>query len=654
MIAVDMLLALLLVVGFAHGSFPTTNHETLRIRGLVNFDWSIDLEEGYPVIQLDNNDSENRDMEFKYNFTGTLGPSTDNNNYAKYLSFALLDYSCDPARGVMDADVMQLSETTNQSLSRILGPSDATVPEEVDLYLDIDKTKIAESPYYQDGPDELSGIIQFCLRADYMYDPDANENTSDESIDFHEVQVTVNVDLTAGFNLTAVSIVRNGADEASAYLACRVRAYFCTPEDQQEIPAPYYSQGDVMSFCVDIAQDDKDYFRIDDILETDLDQDNEVGVYRGPKDAYDDIITNFTADTFTVKNCESGMCHVMTQLKSKYFVDRTPNPLTIFGTVICALGGSAGQPSEAVSAQADETTYSVPSEQPSFVPTQPPSVIPTQQASGVPTLSVTESPTDFAGCDVYPVCPEGFVLEDRTNLCCLGEVCEPAATCQIAGMVMNRDACCVEATCDSYNVYPDSSQCITDSEIGMFCFDCSCGFCDARHGSNAEFGIDPKISCCEPNPNGVNCKPNSAATSDECSMGKGMFPSFLSSNGQVCSGVEKDMFMDRQNSCGCKPTDNLPCAYSKEETGDPCLVCNTQQLMAEANGAPGVCYDCYTCLKNLPTHGASVQSCLDNANALEDSREALASARECYTNLSRSAHTAFEQCNDVCFRAEIV
>lgn len=194
----------------------------------------------------------------------------------------------------------------------------ASAPGEVDMYMNMDKTKITESPYYQDGPDGLSGFTHFCLRGDYVYDRDADENTADESIDFHEVQVMVNVDLTAGFNLTAVSIVRNGADEASA--------------EQQETPAPYYSQGDIMSFCVDFAREDKDYFRIDDILETDLDQDNEIGVYRGPRDAYGDIITNFTVDSFTVENCGSGMCHVMIQLKSKNFVDRIPNPLTILGT----------------------------------------------------------------------------------------------------------------------------------------------------------------------------------------------------------------------------------------------------------------------------------------------------------------------------------
>ena len=480
-------LAALLLASSAHGS--SSSHEGLRVRGLVNFDWGIDLEEGYPVIQIDNNES--RDMEFKYNFTGALGLAAGN-NYAKYLSFALLDYSCDPTRGSVDANVMKLSEATNQSLARILGPSNAEVPDEVDLYLDIDKTKITESPYYQDGPGGLTGTIQFCLRGDYVYDPDANENTADESIDFHEVQVTVTVDLTAGFNLTAISIVRNGADEASADLACRVRAYFCTQEDQREIPAPFYSQGDIMSFCVDVTQEDKDYFRIDDILETDLDQDNEIGIYRGPKDAYDDIITNFTADPFTVKNCESGICHVMTQLKSKYFVDRLPNPLTIFGTVICALGGAV-QPPEAV-----EVTFS-------------PTSAPSQQPTSVP--------TEFPGCDVDPVCPEGLTLEVRSNRCCLGAVCEPAATCQIAGMIMNRDGCCVEATCNSYNLCPGSTQCIMDAEIGVFCFDCSCGFCDARHAANGGFGTDPKSSCCEPNPNGVNCKTNSDATSDECSMG---------------------------------------------------------------------------------------------------------------------------------------
>eukprot|EP00977_Amphora_coffeiformis_P014524 scaffold4079_cov167-Amphora_coffeaeformis.AAC.20 len=301
------------------------------MRGLFNFDWDFAPVDGYPTISF--NGTEGRDMEFRYNYTGNLGSE---NAYIKYLSFDLLEYDCERKKKV-NPSVIALTEATGQSLYRVVESSNED--NEVILFLGIDRETIVESPYYMDGPDGLTGTIQFCVRGDYEYDEDADPATTDESINFHETQVTITVDLTAGFELVAINVIRDGADEASANLQCRVQAYFCT-DDRRRIPPPYLAQGSPLQFCVEIADEDRGRFWLRDIVRTDLDQDNDPTAYRALDDEYDNIIVDFDPDPFTEKSCISGICRIKTQLKSKYFVERYPSPLDIFGTGLCALGSA--------------------------------------------------------------------------------------------------------------------------------------------------------------------------------------------------------------------------------------------------------------------------------------------------------------------------
>ena len=61
---------------------------------------------------------------------------------------------------------------------------------------------IADSTYYSDAAD-FTAEIKFCVRVD--------SNTVDESVNFHETDVTLTVDLTAGFQLTGIAAERSAA-----------------------------------------------------------------------------------------------------------------------------------------------------------------------------------------------------------------------------------------------------------------------------------------------------------------------------------------------------------------------------------------------------------------------------------------------------------
>jgi hypothetical protein len=315
------------------------------MRGLFDgsFEWDMQPVEGYPTFSFNDTTTDSpHDIEFQYNLTGTLGfdpNSVDSTGYVKYLDFALLEYDCDRTKAV-DPGVLTLSEANGQTLNRILQASNDE-QDRIALFLSMNRNTIVDSPYYEDGPDGTSATVQFCLRGDYMYDADGNPGTPDDSINFHETQVTITIDLTAGFELVALNVVRDGAADASANIACEVQAYFCN-DSRQRLPAPFLSQGMPLEFCVEIAEKDRGRLWLRDIIRTELDQDNEANVYRSAtNDEWDDIIVNFRPDVLTEKDCRNGICRVKTQLKAKYFADRYPNPLDIFGTGLCALGSPA-------------------------------------------------------------------------------------------------------------------------------------------------------------------------------------------------------------------------------------------------------------------------------------------------------------------------
>ena len=81
--------------------------------------------------------------------------------------------------------------------------------------------------------------------------------------------VSINVDLTAGFELTAVSIERIDGDQTdvSVNIGCEIYEYFCN-DLYEDIGQPTFQQGDIMQAC--IVSTGK--FNIRDIMEANLDQ----------------------------------------------------------------------------------------------------------------------------------------------------------------------------------------------------------------------------------------------------------------------------------------------------------------------------------------------------------------------------------------------
>jgi hypothetical protein len=281
-------------------------------RNLADFEWDIVRKAGYPIFSF-SNDTESEVL-FKYSVSGT---ETGTYGILKYLR-----------AGVYTADCISTA-----NLPAILLQEQLTEADEYTVELDILQAFISDSDYYNQVS-QGNATIDFCIRLDYVYDP--ADGSAESVINFHETNVTLIVDLTAGFSLTGIAVDRDAAEEASAAVALKypVTAYFCD-DSSVEIPPPTLSQGAVMQFCVEINENvTTSGVYVSDILSVDLDQ-SSGGVQHA------DIITDAVADWLTRKTCSAGICNIKTQLTSKWFAEIDPESMDITGTALLAFGNAS-------------------------------------------------------------------------------------------------------------------------------------------------------------------------------------------------------------------------------------------------------------------------------------------------------------------------
>ena len=278
-----------------------------------DFNWDVMPEDGYPIIGFDDT-TETSEVVFKYNYTGTLSAT-------KTLTYNLYQLDC-----VSPADAA-LGSTSN-----ILG-------DELTVDIDIIQETITNSIHYNEI-DNTAAEINFCMRVDYNFNgPDGLE-----SINFHETNVTITVDLLANFTLDSIITDRTAADaaDAEATLDYPVEAYICQDDNSEVLTPSALTQGSVLQFCVKI--DDTvttENILVEDILTFVLSQPGGTATDSVP-------ITNTQPDALTDKACrENGICNIRTQLASKFFTETNPQPLRVDGVAILAFGKASSMPSSA-------------------------------------------------------------------------------------------------------------------------------------------------------------------------------------------------------------------------------------------------------------------------------------------------------------------
>jgi len=282
----------------------------LAMRGLADFEWEVQPEPDFPTINFEGAGEES-EVRFLYNYTGTTVDGT------KYLKHELLRGDCKTPAS-LDAVAVTSSD-------------DIVGSKEYQVDVNILQESVAGTPEYMDI-DVTAAMINFCIRVDYMY-KDGTEG--EESINFHETNVTINIDLTANFTLTAINVERISADQVDEDVAldCAVQAYFCD-QDNANVDQPTFVQGEIMTVCVEIADSDRSLYHLNDILDMDLEQIKANGIDKDQSG----IVVDQRATGLSDKFCKNGICNIRHQLASKFFDERDPNNLDISGIAICAFG----------------------------------------------------------------------------------------------------------------------------------------------------------------------------------------------------------------------------------------------------------------------------------------------------------------------------
>jgi hypothetical protein len=161
--------------------------------------------------------------------------------------------------------------------------------------------------------------------------------TYDELV-FTEAAVDVCGDLTGLEDVTEMIPERLvGSTTSSEFLASvsfghPVDAFFCDASNDQ-VPDPVLSQGDTIRVCVRLSKNSS-YFHLEDIYTMALTQPT-----TGVMTHY--AVSNGNASALATKNCQFGLCNILTQVPSRFFdqaFDRDSGPVRIVGVALLNLG----------------------------------------------------------------------------------------------------------------------------------------------------------------------------------------------------------------------------------------------------------------------------------------------------------------------------
>jgi hypothetical protein len=284
-------LAMLAATAFSQRTPMSANSNDMD-RQLGDFTWDIAPEDGYPIIGF-NNSTEQGEVIFKYNFTGTLSDQ-------KYLDAKLYQNDC-----VSAAD-------------RSLALINSTSGDEFDVDVDIIQETIKNSVHYKDL-NGTAAIIGFCLRVDYNY---ADNDGNTEIVMFYETNVTINVDLTANFTLTELVVDKRLAsgDAVEAELDYGVEAYICLEDGSEVMEPEALGRGSALLFCVRTNANATTDIMVTDVLSMTISQ-------PGGSATGTSSIVNGATDPLTDKVCEEGICSIKTQLSSKFFAAVIPDTI---------------------------------------------------------------------------------------------------------------------------------------------------------------------------------------------------------------------------------------------------------------------------------------------------------------------------------------
>jgi hypothetical protein len=271
-----------------------------------DFDWDIQRREGFPTLAFNNTNV--AEIVFLYDV-----PLLYENKTSRVT--------------VLEADCETIGSNA------ITHVEDASVDRELTIMVDVDQGTISGSRYYQ-AINTTNAVIGVCLRVDYLL--------NGASVNFHNTNLTIDIDLTAEFILNNFQQLRiqSEQDRVNAIIDFPVVVYHCDESNDRLARRPVLVQGAALQMCVELAPSiiNENVFVVD-ILSVDLHQEKtDLNV------THKNIIDGTIPNPLTSKFCQGGICNVKTQLDSSWFSDPIPGEIEATGTAILAFGSlSSGE-----------------------------------------------------------------------------------------------------------------------------------------------------------------------------------------------------------------------------------------------------------------------------------------------------------------------
>jgi len=171
------------------------------------------------------------------------------------------------------------------------------------------------------------GIISFCMRLD-LYTDGIDEEIS---VNFHETEVTIDVDMASDFSITGISTIRRNATEkgAEADLDYDLDVYRCVGGIRID-PVSALSQGNSLGVCIDINTDNVQLDRVQNFTLTQGDIADATPVVNGNPDGLTSVDCSLNGNQ---------RCYIKTMMISSFFTPQAQNAnVTAEGAVILKFG----------------------------------------------------------------------------------------------------------------------------------------------------------------------------------------------------------------------------------------------------------------------------------------------------------------------------
>jgi hypothetical protein len=295
-------LALLWVSGRALGASSASTER--QHRRAADFDWDIAPQKDSPTVAF-NNASLDNEVIFAYDI-----PTLHENK-----TYSAVVYQNDCTTLVAN-DTSLWVQANNASVNGVLVVS-----------LNVNQSTVRESPYWSEI-NQTVALLSFCFRVDlYLYN---------QSINFHETNVSIAIDMTSGFDLSTWSPVNANEQSYTDSIAdYPVIAYYCNDKNEVILAEDIIlMDGGTLQFCVEIDPTLDGALYVRGLQRVSLDQKRSAGA--GSNHA--DIVSDSAPDPTTTVRCASGICNVFHLLSSQWFTEGDLNDVVTTGVALLSFG----------------------------------------------------------------------------------------------------------------------------------------------------------------------------------------------------------------------------------------------------------------------------------------------------------------------------